>query len=225
MTIRPAPDVAPPGIVRYVVLYGSWAHGTQTPTSDEDWRGVYQAPNDHFLGLNPPDRTWEQKPDITIWELAHFCRLLLGGNPNIIGLLSAPDDCIATISPVVTILRAARGLFVSRSMAAAYTGWMVRELRDLADPRRADLPKRLSHLPRLMWELEGAIDAGEVPVRAADWKRDYIMDVKLGRRGYDEVALLLNERLPSLEARGAVLPEPPRAFVEQVLLDARHADG
>jgi RNA repair pathway DNA polymerase beta family len=233
MLIRPAPEVHPPGTIRYVVLYGSHAHGTATPTSDEDWRGVYQADNDHFLGLNAPQRTWEQKPDITMWELAHFCRLLLGGNPNISGLLSAPDDCIAEISPVISLLRDNRQVFVTRALASAYLGWMERELRDIknrADVRRATPippdPKRLSHLPRLMFELEGAIETGEIPVRATGAQLDYIMAVKTGHPafGYDEVAGRLLDRLPSLHERGRALPPAPRAFVAQILLRARHGE-
>jgi len=231
LTIRPAPNVSPPGAIRFVVLYGSHAHGTNTPTSDEDWRGVYQANNDHFLGLNTPQRTWEQKPDITMWELAHFCRLLLGGNPNIVGLLSAPDDCVADISPVVGLLRDRRGAFVSRSMADGYLGWMERELIDLknraegknAAPIPPD-PKRLSHLPRLMYELEGAIVDGEIPVRASGLHLEYIMAVKRGLIGYNEVSARLRERLPVLHALARTLPDPPRMWVANLLLRARHGE-
>jgi len=79
-----APNLAPPGDTDYLVLYGSHAHGTATATSDEDWRGVYRLPNDAFLGLDTPPRTWTAAPDVVMWELGHFCQLLLGGNPNIV---------------------------------------------------------------------------------------------------------------------------------------------
>ena len=37
------PDLSEaPGALRFVLLYGSHAHGTAGPTSDEDWRGVFE---------------------------------------------------------------------------------------------------------------------------------------------------------------------------------------
>jgi predicted nucleotidyltransferase len=71
----------------YKVLSGSHATNLVTPTSDEDWRGVYQVPTRTLLGLQQPPETVEVPPDETYWELGHFARLCIKGNPNIMELL------------------------------------------------------------------------------------------------------------------------------------------
>lgn len=232
--IAQPPEVSAPGITRYLVLYGSHAHGTATATSDEDWRGVYQAPNDAFLGLGKPPRVWQQKDDLTavggavkwtpdtvMWELGHFCQLLLKGNPNLVGMLWAPEDCVAEVCPVITRLKSIRSAFVAKPMAYAYLGWIETELRHMPE---VITPKRLSHVPRLMWELEGAMDTGNVPVRLEGWRLDYVRAVKAGGIGYDEVVRRVAERLPMLRTRAQSLDNPPTGAVQDLLLMARHGE-
>lgn len=198
-------------------------HGTNVEGSDEDWRGVYQSPNDDFLGLGPVKETYQTLPDIVMWELGHFIHLLLKGNPNIVGLLWAPNDCVYETSPVLGELRDNKKLFLTLPMAYAYLGWVEQELKhgDLI----ALSPKRLSHVPRLLWELEAAILEGTLPVRASGWHLDYLRAVRAGRPGYEygnvaDAARRLVQRLkPEIEK----MPLPPFGFAEQVLLRARNA--
>ena len=240
--LRPAPVIDPPGTVRYLVLYGSHAHGTATPASDEDWRGVYQLPNDEFLGLRKPfgRETWQAtadgsltamggavkwQPDVVLWELGHFCRMLLAGNPNIVGLLSAPDDCVADICPVIAILRSNRSLFVTRQMALAYTGWIESEMRH--DPAVLT-PKRLSHVVRLIHEMEGAARTGTVPVRLEGATLQIVRELKTGMYSHEAATEIVHgyvaEHLPILKAMVDDLPEAPREWVGDLLLRARHGD-
>jgi predicted nucleotidyltransferase len=214
-----APNLAPPGDTDYLVLYGSHAHGTATATSDEDWRGVYRLPNDAFLGLDTPPRTWTAAPDVVMWELGHFCQLLLGGNPNIVGLLSVPGYCIDRETTIIAELRLGRSKFVTRRMGAAYLGWIETEFR------HADIPaKRLSHIPRLYWELVGAVETGIVPVRLAGSALDYVMAVKRGEVSRAEVEDLVVPELEHLWTIVKDLPESPRAWVQELLLAARHGE-
>ena len=213
------PDLSPPGDVDFLVLFGSHSHGTSTAMSDEDWRGVFRAPADSFLGLDRVSQTWQQKPDVVAWELGHFCHLLLKGNPNIVGMLSTPDDCVYAETRPITLLRERRERFITRAMAQAYLGWIETELR------HADLtPKRLSHIPRLYWELETAMLDGVVQPRLEGSRRDFVMDVKMGRATRGEVEDLVRPELDGLWARVPGLPDPPRAWVQEILLAARHGE-
>lgn len=223
-TILPPPDLSEaPGNLRYLVLYGSHAHGTATPMSDEDWRGVYQLPTPRVLDIDPPTTTWERKADDTVlWEIGHFCRLLLKGNPNIVGMLWAPDDCVAVIEHPVLQLRSGRQRFITRAMVAAYTGWVKRELRE----GEALNAKRASHLLRLLWELEGAVVDGEIPVRPDEAHLAAIMQVKSGVTPIAATLRLVSEEMRRIDGiiAKATLPDPPRDYVRQILIEARWQD-
>jgi len=175
--ITAEPTVGLPGDVLYEVIYGSHAHGTATPTSDIDVRGVYMLPSDDFLGIGRPKTTWENKAeDRVFWELGHFVQLLLKGNPNLVGLLYAPDDCVLYTTLIANDLRLMRDCFLSQTFRKAYMGWIAREAKDLAAMHKGHA-KRLSHLPRLIWELESVYRTGTMVVRPDLGKRGFIVDI------------------------------------------------
>lgn len=221
-------DGRPPGTTLYEVVYGSWAHGTNTPSSDVDWRGVYLLPSAEFLGLGRAETTWERKADDRVaWELAHFCRLLLKGNPNIVGMLFAPDDCVLVRHEVMDELIDLRRAFVSSALRSAYMGWIMREAADLAKMKRPPA-KRLSHLPRLIWELESALTTGELVVRPNEERREYIRAIKTGAVDLDEAladvgVMILG--LEDLDRRSSILPYPPAEAVNSWLLSVRRRLG
>lgn len=216
------PDLSEaPGALRYLLIYGSHAHGTAGPTSDEDWRGVYQLPTEDWLGLHPPRTTWERKPDTVLWELGHFARLLLGGNPNIVGMLWAPDECVIEMTGPVAELRAMRRQFITRRMVAAYHGWVHTELK-VGD---ALTGKRASHLLRLLWELDGALTTGDVPVVLPDVRRRTVIAVKRGDLLVPVALEMVRKELARIDdiVRSMDFPEPPEDEVRRIVVSARKA--
>ncbi len=176
----------PDGTLRYQVLAGSSAFGLAGPDSDEDWRGVFQLPSEAFLGLGRPEMTIELPPDQAYWELAHFARLCLAGNPNIMELLWVDPGLIAVTSPLAVALRAMRGSFVSDAMVSSYLGWARSERIRLArgpDPaawRPEIAAKRGSHLVRLLLGLRGVLATGELVVTLRGADRDLVASIKAG---------------------------------------------
>lgn len=217
-----SPDLSEtPGTLRFVLLYGSHAHGTATATSDEDWRGVYQLPTEDWLGLHPPKTTWERKPDVVLWELGHFARLLLGGNPNIVGMLWAPEAVVTLCDGPVAQLRDMREAFITRRMVNAYRGWVRTELKVGMELTG----KRASHLLRLLWELESALVHRRVDVVLPDARRETVLAIKRGRLS---VAVALDRTASELARIDAIadsmtLPEPPEEEVRRIVVDARKA--
>ena len=212
----------PPGIVRARILFGSHAYGTATETSDEDWRGVYQLPNDAFLGLFRPMETWDGAGDTVMWELGHFCRLLLAGNPNIVGMLWVEQSNIAASSPVWEALRHIRAQTLSTAMVRAYHGWVLSELKHGPEVLT---PKRLSHLIRLTFELESAVLDEGLCIYQTGAERDMIMAAKRGETSYLQVKEWVSSR-PIIRGNPDrfYMPDPPRAEVEHILLAARHGE-
>lgn len=224
----PAPTVGVPGTKVFEIVYGSHAHGTATPTSDIDVRGVYLLPDNDFLGIGRPKTTWENKvADVVFWELGHFCSLLLKGNPNIVGMLFAPDDCTIITTPQFAGLRQLRSSFLSQSMVNAYMGWVHRELADIGKLKNGHA-KRLSHIPRLIWEIESVLRDGLLTVRPDGRKVDTIVAIKTGAMDYDDAVNYCGNLLLELEDmfdHTEPLPEPPVEETNDWLLETRRLYG
>lgn len=223
MTAWTPPTETPPGKLLFRCIYGSHAHGTATPTSDEDWRGFYQLPTDDFLGIESPNTTWERKPDQVFWEVGHFGRLLLAGNPNIVGLMFAPASCVTDDSDVARAFRALGPRLITKRMVSAYIGWAMTELRNGPDKLT---PKRLSHVPRLLWEVIGALTTGAIPVRLPPPQLGVVRGIKEGAIGYDVARKTIDGLVLKAQAlwADAHLSEPPTAEVNAIVLAARHGE-
>jgi uncharacterized protein len=217
--------------VLYKVLAGSHATNLATPDSDEDWRGVYQVPTRALLGLKPPPETIEQPPDTTYWELGHFARLCLRGNPNIMELLwvhpehrTAPLK-IAIESTVMDEIIAIRKSFFTQSMIAAYLGWVTKERRILGNVEKTDklTGKRGSHLVRLLLGLRTALTEGYLPVWLEGPDRDTCMAIKNGEKSQTEVLFtidILKEHCKGLVV-AANWPEADPRQIEDIVVRAR----
>jgi hypothetical protein len=228
----------------YKVLSGSHATNLVTPTSDEDWRGVYQVPTRTLLGLQQPPETVEVPPDTTYWELGHFARLCLKGNPNIMELLwiGYEFDLVETTSPTLDAIRDIRTSFFTTAMIRSYLGWVSKERRILGGygvgltPKEASQTvwpreemaakltgKRGSHLVRLLLGLKVALTEGWLPVYLVGPDRDLVMAIKMGEQSATQVLFtidMLTEQCKALELT-AKWPEPDPRPIEDIVVRAR----
>ena len=116
-----------------------------------------------------------------------------------------------------------RRSFVTEEARRAYLGWVHTELRHGPDKLT---PKRLSHVPRLLWEIESGIRTGEIVVRPDGERLATIRAIKTGEMPYDEAMSLSRSLLDRVQALDTShLPEPPVAAVEALLHDCRRQDG
>jgi hypothetical protein len=238
-----APRVMLPGRLFYQVMGGSNAYGLAHDRSDEDWRGVYQVPTEALFGLRPPADHYEFEPDQQYWELTHFAKMCLAGNPNIMELLWLPEEMIAIDSALARSFRAIRDNFISANLAEAYFGWVKSERFKLAprvvkvngrlEPalpgdRQDDLiaGKRGSHLVRLTLNLWQALTEGQITVRLTGENLDFVKKVKTGRIPAGEVLDFVDQlELACREVyQSAPLAPPDPAPVEQILLRARRGE-
>lgn len=235
ITAPAAPTPVLPGILRYQVLAGSHAYGLAGPGSDADWRGIFQLPTEAFLGVHLPGKhgapeTAELPPDQVYYELRHFAALVLGGNPNIMEMLWLPDRLVAVSSPVAERLRAVRSRYLTRKMIAAYLGWAKSERMQLAPAGREMRPelggKRGSHVVRLLWSLNHALDHGELVVTMEGPERELALAIKRGELRPAE-ALAHIERLEAkakATAERLNWPDPDPAPLNEILLAARRGE-
>jgi predicted nucleotidyltransferase len=83
-----------PGAILYLTVRGSNAYGTNIPTSDIDFAGVFIQSHDDILGNKYLEQINDSTNDTVIYELRRFLELCGTNNPNILELLNTPSDCI-----------------------------------------------------------------------------------------------------------------------------------
>ena len=89
----------PFGRLLYLSKHGSYLYGTNTPTSDEDYVGVFIANKDYQLGFKSVEeidcsivdkdesgKNTSEAIDVKVYEIKKFLKLTLGMNPNIVDL-------------------------------------------------------------------------------------------------------------------------------------------
>ena len=82
------------GWLIYEAVVGSRAYGLNTPSSDTDIRGVFILPKQLFYGLEYVGQVNNETNDIVYYELKRFIELLSKNNPNIMEMLSIPENCV-----------------------------------------------------------------------------------------------------------------------------------
>jgi hypothetical protein len=237
-----APVVDVPGRLVYQALSGSNAYGLAGPGSDIDWRGVFQVPTDDLFKLSPIPQTAEPEDDgHAYWELSHFARQCLAGNPNIVEMLWTDRSLVAVTSPVMEEFRAMREHFFSSTMVARYLGWAQDELRIMAPAfkgrRSGRVPatvadwdverlsgKRGSHLVRMLMSLRCALRIRRLTVTMEPGPdRDLVLAIKGGRVGPEQVVATVESLCRECESLAARSGWPARDMVpvEALLRRAR----
>lgn len=87
-------DLKASGNIIFECISGSRAYGLATASSDTDIRGVFILPKEKCYSLEYVGQINNETNDIVYYELKKFIELLSKNNPNILELLSVPEDCI-----------------------------------------------------------------------------------------------------------------------------------
>jgi predicted nucleotidyltransferase len=105
--------------IKYEVISGSHAYGTNVETSDQDIRGIFMPDKEEYISIfDPPHQVNDVKNDIIYYSIKRFFNLVSEANPNIIELLWIPDDCILKKDKILDPLFQNRKAFITKK---AYT--------------------------------------------------------------------------------------------------------
>lgn len=114
----------------YKCRVGSFAYGMNTPTSDEDYAGIFVQPIEYFFGLKAFDQQVEQteEVDTTLYSLRKYANLAIANNPNVMELMFVDPSDILLVAPEMTDLLRIRKSFLSQKCRKTYLGYAAAQL-------------------------------------------------------------------------------------------------
>lgn len=112
----------------YLVIRGSHAYGTNVPTSDTDYAGVFIQSEDDILGLKYKEQVNDDSNDTVIYELRRFLGLLGTNNPTVLELLNTPEDCVIYKDPVFDFILENREKFITKLCANSFGGYAKQQI-------------------------------------------------------------------------------------------------
>lgn len=122
-----------------LVRHGSHAYGTNTATSDEDFKGIAIPPKNYFLGTMHRFEQAELKapdPDAVIYDIRKFFNLAADCNPNIIEVLHTDPSDHFLVDPIGEIILEHKDAFLSKKIKHTFLGYSVAQLKRIKTHKR-----------------------------------------------------------------------------------------
>ena len=119
------------------VQAGSHSYGTNTPESDEDFRGIIVPPLEYFFGL----KHFEQfapninsdHGDIVLYDIRKFFQLACAGNPSVLEIFKAPRIiCLINFMHLYNLWDA----IISKSIVRPHLGMSQSHMARITKPGR-----------------------------------------------------------------------------------------
>jgi predicted nucleotidyltransferase len=107
----------------FIFKRGSNAYGTNIPTSDIDFAGVFIQSHDDILGNKYLEQINDSTNDTVIYELRRFLELCGTNNPNILELLNTPSDCIIYKNDIFDSVLEHRDDFLTKICSGSFGGY------------------------------------------------------------------------------------------------------
>lgn len=231
-------------------LVGSTVHGLSISDQDDrDETGIYVAPSTHICGLSTPKtHTWRTKPegersgpgdlDLSIYELRHWMRLAVEGNPSILTLLFVPDEGLVLNTPLGQQLRAAAPFILSRQAGHRFLGYLNGQKERLLGkgkqnrvPNRPELvekygfdTKYAGHAVRLGLQGVELMRTGTLQLPMAPDHRRLILDIRTGEFTLTDVLWIISGLVHDLTNYvdgnlRSPLPERPNMYAVNAVLE------
>lgn len=139
---------------------GSISYGTNLPTSDVDFRGVFASEPVNIRTPFFPVRevTDMEEEDTKLFELTHFMKLTVDCNPNVVETLWVDEVDITQTSPAYEMLRHNRERLLSTKIAYSTTGYAMSQLKRIKGhnkwinkPQPVEKPQQRDYVTLIQW--------------------------------------------------------------------------
>ncbi len=192
-----------------IMRVGSNLYGTVTPESDDDFTGIFIAPESYKLGRKHIDflemksnksssgkRNQKGDLDCTFYELDKWFGLLSNNNPNQLELLFVNKLNLIHTTPIFEEILKNRALFISTKCRHSFSGYAFSQLKRNEcksgnQTGRKDLialhgfdPKLLSHALRLYTECLDLLVKGEIEFPL--YNNQELLHIKKGLMPYED---------------------------------------
>lgn len=235
--------------LQYETISGSVSYGISNDMSDQDCIGFciplksHIFPNFHgeIEGFNRLPRfdqfikhgyqIEDTKYDVTVYNIVKFFRLAAEGNINVLESLFTPIDCVTYQTPIGSIVRDNKRLFLSKRIKHSVIGYAYSQRghikgKGVPTGKRKELfekygwdTKHLAHTVRLLNYGEQILGTGDLDLRQPS---DFLKACRRGEVTPEAVDKLFGEKEQTLEKlfRETKLPaSPDMDAVKQLLLD------
>lgn len=122
-----------------LVRHGSHAYGTNTETSDEDFKGVAIPTQKYFYGYTHRFEQAELKApddDAVIYDIRKFFNLAADCNPNIIEVLHTDPSDHFIVTPIGRTILDHKDDFLSKKIKHTFLGYSVSQLKRIKTHKR-----------------------------------------------------------------------------------------
>lgn len=113
----------------FIAIRGSQAYGTQLPTSDIDYAGVYIQSQSDIYGNRYKEQINDDKNDTVFYEVKRFLELVASNNPTILELLNTPEDCIIYKHPLYDLILEKKDQFITKVCAKSFGGYGIQQIK------------------------------------------------------------------------------------------------
>lgn len=185
---------------------GSYAYGTNTETSDKDYKGVCIPPVEYYLGLDSFNeyntsggknfRNTKDDVDVNIIHVNKFVRDAMQSVPNNIEILFVRPEDYIKVTPLGQILIDNRHLFLSKNIKYRFGGYANSQIqklknknsngtgrRDLIDVHGYDT-KFFMHSIRLLTSATEILETGDYSTYRPN--RELLLDCRNGKYTFEE---------------------------------------
>lgn len=210
----------------YVAVAGSRAYGTETESSDWDYRGFFMPDRASVLGYRDSKKnkvTQNASKDEALWEVRDYFRMAANANPNVLETLFVDEDRIVHEGEYASMVLENKERFLSRRIARTYFGYAFgnykRILNQRTNPFAADgtvksvfTPmsydgKDAMHLVRLLRTGLECMKTGQLRIRRPE-DRDYFLAIRRKEVPFADIEAEFKSTDSIFEAETAKSPLP-----------------
>jgi uncharacterized protein len=167
----------------FLTRHGSHCYGTNTPESDEDFKGVTIPPKQYFLGGQVFEQAELHDPDTVIYDIRKFFKLAADCNPSIIEVLWTDSVDHLAVTELGQKLIDNKDLFISKKAKFTFSGYAVSQMkridchyRWLKSPLKSPPTRKEFGLPERTVIPQDQLAAAESAIKKqlGQWETDFL---------------------------------------------------